>query len=123
MVKIVYFPVYFQLRRSGETRAQVVATAAVFAGTWLLHSYQWFWLRGEFLFTAPDALFWGILGVLVIVNLLVERRAGGPSKSTGPLHHALSVAGTFLLITTLWSLWNAPTVGDFLEIVTWWRIG
>jgi alginate O-acetyltransferase complex protein AlgI len=126
MVKIVYFPVYFQLRRSGETRAQIVATAAVFFCTWVLHSYQWFWLRGEFLFTATDTLFWGILGVLVIVNLLVEQRGRATAKpkgELGPIRHSLQIAGTFLLVTTLWSLWNAPTVGDWLEVMTYWRVG
>jgi hypothetical protein len=126
MVKIVYFPVYFRLRRSGDTRAQVVATAAVFFTTWLLHSYQWFWLRGEFLFTWPDALFWAILGVLVIVNLLVEGRRKGQGRAArepGLVRNAVQICGTFLLITTLWSLWNAPTVGDWLEVVTWWQVG
>jgi alginate O-acetyltransferase complex protein AlgI len=126
MVKVVYFPVYFRLRRSGDVRAQVVATAAVFLTTWLLHSYQWFWLRGELLFTWPDALFWGILGVLVIVNLLIEQRRKGkgrPAATIGRVRNAVQVAGTFLLITTLWSLWNAPSVPEWLEVVTWWQIG
>lgn len=126
MVKVVYFPVYFRFRRSGDIRAQVIATAAVFLTTWLLHSYQWFWLRGEFLFTWTDALFWGILGVLVIINLLIEQRrkaSGRPATAIGPMRNSVQVAGTFLLITTLWSLWNAPSVGDWLEVMTWWKIG
>ena len=126
MVKLVYFPVYFRLRRSGETRAQIVATALVFTTTWLLHSYQWFWLRGEFLLTWPDTLFWAILGVLVTVNLLWEarrpaRRADAGSQSW-PLR-ALKVAVTFSVITTLWSLWNSPSVGAWLELVSWWEVG
>jgi hypothetical protein len=31
----------------------------VFVVTWLLHSYQWFWLRGGFPLTPQDVLFWG----------------------------------------------------------------
>ena len=79
MVKVVYFPVFFRLRKRGETRAQVVATAAVFVVTWALHSYQWFWLRGDILFTWPDTLFWAILGALVIVNLLIEQSGRRPA--------------------------------------------
>jgi D-alanyl-lipoteichoic acid acyltransferase DltB (MBOAT superfamily) len=127
MVKLVYFPVYFRLRRSGEVRAQIVATALVFTTTWLLHSYQWFWLRGEILLTWPDTLFWGVLGVLVTVNLLVERR-WPPRKTVSPgpsarVVHALKVAGTFVLITTLWSMWNAPSMTEWFDVLTWWRIG
>jgi hypothetical protein len=123
MVKMVYFPVYFRLRRSGETRAQVVATVAVFFTTWFLHAYQWFWLRGEFLMTWPDTMFWGILGGLVTLNLLVERK--GPAFRTvwGRRLEPLKVAGTFCLIVTLWSLWNSPSLPEWLDLITWWRVG
>jgi alginate O-acetyltransferase complex protein AlgI len=125
MVKMVYFPVYFKLRRSGERRAQVIATALVFLATWLLHSYQWFWLRGTWLFTWTDTLFWAILGGLVIVNLLMEQkrrrvpRTGWRAQAVV----ALQTAGTFCLIVVLWSFWNAPTVGTWVELVTFWRVG
>jgi D-alanyl-lipoteichoic acid acyltransferase DltB (MBOAT superfamily) len=126
MVKLVYFPVYFRLRRGGEVRAQVIATMLVFATTWFLHVYQWFWLRGEFLLAWPDALFWAVLGVLVTVNLLIERRRS--SRVARPGRHAkllegLKVAGTFCLIVTLWSLWNSPSVAEWVDLVTWWRLG
>ncbi len=122
MVKLVYFPVYFRLRRSGEVRAQVVATVVVFFVTWLLHSYQWFWLRGELLMTWPDTLFWGILGALVTINLLLERRR--PARAARkPWLEPVQVAGTFGLIVTLWSLWNSPSVPEWLDLVTWWQVG
>jgi hypothetical protein len=124
MVKMVYFPIFFRLRKRGETRAQVIATAGVFIATWALHSYQWFWLRGDVLFTWPDSLFWGILGALVIVNLLIEqRRPRGKVAHVSRVTNALSVTGTFLFIVVLWSLWNTPTVGEWADMVTWWKVG
>jgi D-alanyl-lipoteichoic acid acyltransferase DltB (MBOAT superfamily) len=123
MVKVVYFPVYFRLRKSGEVRAQVVATSIVFITTWFLHAYQWFWLRGEFLMTWPDTLFWGILGALVTINLLLERKGPGTKKTANRLLEAVQVAGTFCLIVTLWSLWNSPSLTEWLDLVTWWRLG
>jgi len=126
MVKLVYFPVYFKLRKSGEVRAQVIATGFVFTATWILHSYQWFWLRGDWLFTWPDTAFWGILGALVTVNLLMERRRK-PAKPrdgiAGRLSEGLKVAGTFSLIVVLWSMWNAPSLSEWLDVLTWWQIG
>lgn len=124
MVKLVYFPVYFRLRRGGEVRAQVVATVLVFTTTWFLHAYQWFWLRGEFLMTWPDTLFWAILGALVTMNLLLERRR--PSKAAAARRtwlEPVKVLGTFCLIVTLWSLWNAPSVTEWIDLITWWRVG
>jgi len=124
MVKMVYFPVFFRLRKRGEIRAQVIATAAVFIATWALHSYQWFWLRGDVLFTWPDSLFWGILGALVIVNLLIEqRRPRGKVAHVSRVANAVSIAGTFLFIIVLCSLWNTPTVAEWADIVTWWKVG
>ncbi len=122
MVKVVYFPVFFRLRRSGETRAQIVATAAVFVVTWATHSYQWFWLRGTVLLTWPDTLFWGILGALVIVNVLIER-GNATRTADSAWFHAAKVAGTFSTIVVLWSLWNAPSVADWIEVLTWWQVG
>jgi D-alanyl-lipoteichoic acid acyltransferase DltB (MBOAT superfamily) len=123
MVKLVYFPVYFRLRRSGDTRAQVVATLLVFATTWILHAYQWFWLRGEFALTWPDALFWSILGVLVTFNLLMERRKPRRASPWQARFQPLRILGTFSLIVLLWSLWNSPSVGEWWDLLTRWRTG
>ena len=48
MMKLVYYPSFFRLRRWGQNTALVGATLVVFLATWILHSYQWFWLRGGF---------------------------------------------------------------------------
>jgi hypothetical protein len=126
MVKLVYFPVYFRFRKRNETVAQVIATAAVFVVTWAAHSYQWFWLRGQVLFTWPDTLFWGILGALVTVNVLWEqkaRRTTGVAAKDGLARRSLKIAGTFTFIVVLWSMWNSPTMTDWFDVITWWRIG
>ena len=126
MVKMVYFPLYFRLRRGGDVRAQVAATSAVFVATWFMHSYQWFWLRGEWLFTWPDTLFWGILGALVIINVLIEtgrRRKVVVVGWRGSALRGVQIAGTFSLITTLWFLWNASSMRAWLDVMTWWQIG
>ncbi len=76
MMKVFYYPVFFKLRRWGTTPGIVFATIFVFFCTWLLHSYQWFWLRGSFPLTWQDAFFWGIFGLLVIANSLYEAKCG-----------------------------------------------
>jgi D-alanyl-lipoteichoic acid acyltransferase DltB (MBOAT superfamily) len=134
MVKVVYFPVYFRYRKSGDTRARVIATIVVFVATWALHSYQWFWLRGELLLSWTDTLFWAILGALVVVNLLIEQRAskapktlkaaGAPAAAPGigaTLTHGLKVAGTFAFIVVLWSFWQSPTVDEWAATAAWWN--
>ena len=62
MVRLFFNPVVFRLKRWPQPLALATATLAVFMATWFLHAYQWYWLRGSWGFTVPDALFWGILG-------------------------------------------------------------
>jgi D-alanyl-lipoteichoic acid acyltransferase DltB (MBOAT superfamily) len=122
MMKLVYYPSYFQLRGWGDKTALILATVVVFLGTWLLHSYQWFWLRGDFPLEPQDALFWGILGMLVVFGSLREmkrprkRRLGrGPSWSPSL---AVRTVGTFMAICILWSLWSAESLIDWIMMWT-----
>jgi hypothetical protein len=131
MVKVVYFPLYFRWRRSGELKAQAAATALVFLTTWFLHALQTFWLTGTFLLRATDVAFWAILGLLVVVNLLLElRRKPAPRAATRApptarerLVHAAKVAVTFALIATLWSMWQSKSFAQWLDLMTWWQVG
>jgi hypothetical protein len=131
MLKIFYYPTYFKLRRWGPTPALVVSTLLVFALTWLLHTYQWFWLRGSFLLAWTDVTFWAVLAVLVVTNALWETKHGrartlGRARWTlrGSTGLALRTAGTFAVICALWSLWTSESFGAWLSLwtrVTDWR--
>ena len=121
MLKLVYMPSYFRLRRWGNTPALVIATLVVFASTWLLHSYQWFWLRGGFPLTPQDALFWAILGALVVAGSLREtrrprRRTLGATSSRWQASLAFRTVGTFIAICVLWSLWSADSMGGWFAM-------
>ncbi len=128
MMKIFYYPIYFRLRKLGAGTPLVLATAVVFGLTWLLHAYQWFWLRGSLFLEAHDMLFWGILGVLVIVNSLHEQKHGRRrslgKRAPGPLvlaAVALRTAATFTVICVLWSLWTADHLVQWFDL--WGRAG
>jgi len=125
MLKIFYYPTYFKLRAWGPTPALVVSTLLVFAITWLLHSYQWFWLRGSFLLAWTDVTFWAVLAVLVLTNALWETKRGrvrtlGRTRWTlrGSTGLALRTAGTFGVICALWSLWTSENFGAWLALWT-----
>jgi hypothetical protein len=123
VMKIFYYPVYFRMRKLGETRALVLSTLIVFFATWFLHAYQWFWLRGTMLLEWHDALFWAVLGVLVVGNSLYETRYGRDrtlgrrSRSlTARAAQALSVAGTFITICLLWSMWSSDSLSQWISL-------
>jgi D-alanyl-lipoteichoic acid acyltransferase DltB (MBOAT superfamily) len=124
MVRIVFNPVVFRLKRWPQPVALAVATIVVFVATWSLHAYQSYWLRGTWSFSAPDALFWGILGALVLVNVQLDaRRPRGRSPKGQPLAppqfalRVVKIAATFTTIALLWSLWSSPSVGAWLEML------
>ncbi len=76
MMKVFFYPCYFRLRLRGPMESLVLSTLAVFFVTWILHSVQWFWLRGSFLFSGHDILFWSILAAMVVANSLWEMKFG-----------------------------------------------
>jgi D-alanyl-lipoteichoic acid acyltransferase DltB (MBOAT superfamily) len=124
VMKIFYYPVYFRLRQLGETWAIVLSTLIVFFATWFLHAYQWFWLRGTLLLEWHDTLFWTVLAVLVVGNSLYEVRYGrdralGGRRTrsiTARAAQALSVAGTFIAICLLWSMWSSDSLSQWLSL-------
>jgi hypothetical protein len=118
MMKLVFNPSYFRMRPKGNTRALVIATLIVFLVTWLLHSYQWFWTRGSFPLTATDMLFWGTLGVCMVVQMVREankprQRAAKPAWS---LKRGLSTVAFFCAMSALWALWDSQSIGEYLSI-------
>ncbi len=125
MVKMFYYPIFFRLRRFGTTWATVWATTIVFSLTWLLHSYQFYWLSGEFLLVWHDALFWAILACIVFFNVLYEMRPkpSGRQATTNLDHHVMKVAGMLCVIIVLWSMWNATSLSEWIDMVTYWEIG
>jgi hypothetical protein len=134
MVRLFFNPVVFRLKRWPQQAALAVATVTVFLATWALHAYQSFWLRGVWAFSVPDALFWGTLGVLVLLGVQLDARrsrnrggarakarvasAGSWKLEPGPLAvRGLKTAATFTTIALLWSLWSSPSLSAWLDLM------
>ncbi len=104
-------PLYLRFKGSmGLTATLVVTTLIAFAATWALHSYQWFRIRGSFPVIWQDIVFWGVMGLLVLSNMVWEQRRGRARSLTAPkltLKYAgglaLRTIGTFLVISVSWS--------------------
>jgi D-alanyl-lipoteichoic acid acyltransferase DltB (MBOAT superfamily) len=127
MLKIVYYPAFFSIRKRGFVPAQVIATLAVFAATWGLHAYQSFWLTGQWGIRWTDSIFWMALGLLFLGTMLWENRRGARRKETAGWRakalHAAGVAATFSTIAFLWFFWSAPSLDRWLFLMTNWRRG
>lgn len=124
ILKVFFYPSFFALRKLGTLRAMAMATLAAFFATWVLHSWQWFWFRGQFLVSWQDVSFWSILAVLVLVNALIEAVSGRRRTLTPPrfdprarLLTGLKTIGTFVVICTLWTLWSCQSRDELQVLV------
>jgi len=124
VMKLFFYPTHFKLRKMGTLWALSFATLATFLATWLLHSWQWFWIRGTPLFNWKDFSFWMILAVLVLVTAIYEttrtrRRTLTPSRVTlgQRLIVGLQAAGVFSLMCILWAYWSCQTWAEFETLI------
>src|SRR5436309_3851961 len=124
VMKLFFYPTHFKLRKMGTLWALSVATLVTFLATWLLHSWQWFWIRGEPLLNWKDFSFWMILGVLVLITAIcettrVQKRTLRPSRVTlrRRLILGLQVAGMFSLMCILWAYWSCQSWAEFQALI------
>ncbi len=95
----------------------------MFVVTWLLHAYQWFWLRGAVSVQLERRAVLDDPGALVVVNSLREWRQGrARSLSVRALPWSETLAlgrGTvamFCTISVLWSLWSTESLATWLSL-------
>ena len=122
--KVFFNPIYFRLnKRMGATASLILATLAAFFVTWALHSYQWFWIRGKFPVVWQDIVFWSIMGLLVLGNMLWENKHGRQRSlkkkisARDELMLALRTIGTFVVICFSWVIWSSESISEFGMIV------
>jgi hypothetical protein len=125
MQKIFYYPTFVWLNKKkvSPTTSLIMTMIIVFLATWFLHSYQWFWLRGAFLFAGYDILFWGLLAVLVLGSTLYEARKGR-TRTLGQqvwtlrdvVKLGISNAATIFVLTFLWTLWSSTSIMEWLSL-------
>ncbi len=125
MMKCFYYPMFMRLRKKGIgfTMALLLATIYVFACTWLLHPYQWFWLRGDYNLLAPESLFWLIIGTGVVLNSLVEYKFGKSAmhrkkgRSGSMIFvEVVRIVAMFIFFSVLWSLFTSPSMSQWLSL-------
>lgn len=125
VMKTFYYPVYFLFKRMGMTIATVLTLSMVFFMTWVLHSYQWFWIKGTFPVTLTDGLFWGIFGVLIVINSLMQakrKKRAALGVKAWSLPHAMKqsvkIVSMFTFMGALWSLWMSRSVDEWTGLMS-----
>lgn len=120
VVRLFYYPIFFKLRKWGDLNAKVITILFIFAMTWFLHSFQWFWLRGFFPLRMVDVVFWGIFGILVAGNAIWESRVKRGRRNTQTWAYSFTmtaqIIGMFLIMCVLWSIWSSTTMGNWFSV-------
>lgn len=120
VIKIFYYPIYFKVKKRGEYFAIIFTTITCFFITWLLHNYQWFWLKGSFPIVLKDLIFWGTFGILVSISSVSQQNKlhQNEQKKITPSKFQilfLSIKGlwVFISMSLLWSIWIAPDLNSW----------
>jgi len=122
--KMFFYPAFFRMRRYGVQKALMGATAFVFLVTWAMHSYQVFWLVGEFPVGRNEIALWGLAGVVVTTNVLMDYRRDRAKKripQTPTFLHAaqksLQVMSVFTCVAIFWACWTMPGFVPGLTVI------
>ncbi len=126
ILKLFFNPLYFRFKKSMRAPAALVtATILAFAVTWLLHSYQLFWIRGDFPILWQDMVFWGFLAVGVAVTAVYETKNTRQRslKKTLPslqtrLRRAACTMVMFVVLCLLWTLWTSESFDGWLLLLS-----
>lgn len=125
MMKIFYYPAYFVFKKAGIVKATVISLLLSFLATWILHSYQFFWLVGRFPILAIDGIFWTFFGLMVAVNSVLQmkrtkRKTIGKKKwkFQDAAKQSFKVISFFSFMCLLWSFWDSASVPEWLSIMS-----
>lgn len=121
MMKLVYYPVYFEIRR--KTRfAFFIALFSTFMLSWFFHWYQKTWITGIPSTSTTDFLFWLALGLLVAFTSNAEDVSvdNKPREKTflQNIVRGFRVLLVFSVMSVLWLLWKSESVAEFFFLLS-----
>lgn len=119
MMRILYYPIYFRVKKLGRNQAMMLTLGMTFLLNWFLHSWQFMWLKGDFPVQIQDAIFWCGFGLVVIVNSLYT--ANRKVKRPGPWLESVQITGVFWFMAILWTIWNARSLEIWWELMEKWN--
>lgn len=123
MMKIFFYPILFKYKKVIKKNLLATTMITVFFITWVLHNYQWFWIRGNFPLTTMDILFWATLGICITINSVWLEKTTGKKKKTKkniilyPIT-ILKMVGIFLFMSIMWSLWGSNSLQEWVFLLS-----
>lgn len=126
VLKIFFYPVMFRYKKIIKKNLLAFTMMTVFFITWIMHSYQLFWITGVVSIRSIDVIFWMVIGACITVNsVLIEKETLADNVNVKPQSDfkkyfikIIKMIGMFLFMSVMWSLWNTRTLQDWLYIVS-----
>ncbi|MDD1415905.1 hypothetical protein MEN41_15090, partial [Dolichospermum sp. ST_con] len=90
--------------------------------SWALHGYQWFWIRGYYIFNILDLTFWLILGTCITINAVFQEKKSHKiikQRSVYSLYFLImiQIVGMIIFMSTMWSLWGSSSFNEWLFLM------
>ena len=126
VLKIFFYPTMFRYKKIMKKNLLAFTMMTVFAITWIMHSYQLFWITGVVSIRSIDVIFWMVIGACITANsVIIEKQTLAEYKEEKPVSDLrkhfmkiIRIMGMFLFMSVMWSLWNTRTLEDWLFIVS-----
>ena len=126
VLKIFFYPIMFRYKKFIKKNLLACTMMTVFFITWIMHSYQLFWITGVVSVRPIDVIFWMVIGACITVNsVIIEKKALSENAIEKPksdfrkyLKKMIRIIGMFFFMSVMWSLWNTSSIEDWIFIVS-----
>lgn len=126
ILKLFFYPIMFAYKKKIKKNLLATTMLSVFFITFILHSYQLFWVSGYFSLRAVDLVFWLTVGVLITINsVIIEQQAINGEKSEKKnsfltyLLDTLKIIGMILFMSVMWGLWSSQSIKEWLYLMSY----
>jgi hypothetical protein len=125
VLKLFYYPIMFFYKKRLKKNLLPVTMMTVFFITFILHSYQLFWITGKLNLRIIDLLFWLTIGVFITINSInIERRTLNQKSMTQDstfvsyLKNTLRIVVMFFTMSLLWGLWSSKNIEEWVYLMS-----
>lgn len=126
ILKLFFYPIMFIYKKRIKKYLLPVTMLSVFLITFILHSYQLFWITGNFSLRLVDLVFWLTVGILITINSMIIEYNSLKGKKKIQKNtflsysiNTLKMIGMILFMSTMWGLWNSKTLTEWLFLMSY----
>lgn len=116
MWRVFYYPFLFRLKRWPQKRAILFTVLVMFGITWLLHGWQWYWVKGSFPLLANDILYWTLFGLILAYVSVRAFSVSIKKKKENHFINGMRIVYMFFAMSFLWSFWTAGSLTEWIYI-------